>query len=243
MNPPIFAIAGSRGGARKSALCLGLIAHYRRKLLVVDLDPDARITSAFGVPPDSSRLASFLKGEMVVSPARAGGATLLPGGPALKNLNNPRPLRNAIADLANSANDHSEENIAAWPSFAGVMVDCPSGYPTLETLALCAANVVLIVVEPEQFRFDEVFSVLNKVRTLGTRPNCAIVTGRRDECGQTRDTVGQLAGTFNTAVLEARACRTPHAEQNIANLLSENSGFEDDVKNVAAWLDLHPAPR
>ena len=127
----IVAIAGRKSLGGKTALCLGLAAHYFRdhhRVLVVDLDPRGIASLALGVPAgeaDGEHLAAVLNGHDEPVPATMPcGLQLLAGGPALATLANPRPLRDALDLLL----DGVEVEV--------VLVDCPPGHPTLDMLAL-----------------------------------------------------------------------------------------------------------
>ena len=119
MKPRWIAIVGRKGGVGKTALALGLAAHYSRagrRVLLVDLDPQGSTSLALGADATGEHLAAMLAGTAapdVVQPAENLG--LVPGGPALETLTAPRPLRDALAGL--------EADL--------VLMDCPPGHADL----------------------------------------------------------------------------------------------------------------
>ena len=166
MKPRWIAIVGRKGGVGKTALALGLAAHYSRagrRVLLVDLDPQGSTSLALGADATGEHLAAMLAGTAapdVVQPAENLGL-----GAYCPNLTAPRPLRDALAGL--------EADL--------VLMDCPPGHADLDRLALHAADVVLAATEPHRLGIAGAARVLDEARGLRPRPRCALVLGRMDE--------------------------------------------------------------
>ena len=231
MNPPVVAIAGRKGGTGKTALCLGLAAHYfradQRRVLVVDLDPQGSASLALGAEANGENLAAVLNGDAAPEPAVIACGLLLAGGPALASVADPRPLREALADLMD------------WADL--VLVDCPPGHPTLDRLAMEAvgrAGAVLVAMEPHRMAIAGAARVLDEARALRPSPRCAGVLGRLDERrGLDRAAPELLAGAFAAEVFSIRQDTALAAALNAGDLPPAHGRAAADLRAVADWLD------
>jgi len=234
---PIVAIAGRKGGTGKTALCLGLAAHYfradqrrvlvERRVLVVDLDPQGSASLALGAEATGENLAAVLNGDATPEPAAIACGLLLAGGPALASVANPRPLREALAELLDVVDL--------------VLVDCPPGHPTLDRLAMEAvgrAGAVLVAMEPHRMAIAGAARVLDEARALRPSPRCAGVLGRLDERrGLDRAAPELLAGAFAAQVFSIRQDTALAAALNAGILPPAHGRAAEDLRAVADWLD------
>ena len=233
MNPPvpIVAIAGRKGGTGKTALCLGLAAHYfraeKRRVLVVDLDPQGSASLALGAEATGENLADVLNGDATPEPVDIDCGLLLAGGPALASVANPRPLREALAELLDGVDV--------------VLVDCPPGHPTLDRLAMEAvgrAGVVLVAMEPHRMAIAGAARVLDEARALLPSSRCAGVLGRLDERrGLDRAAPELLAGAFAAQVFSIRQDTALAAALNAGILPPAHGRAAEDLRAVAEWVN------
>ena len=231
MKPHWIAIVGRKGGSGKTALALGLAAHYARaglRVLLVDLNPQGSASLALATEATGEHLSRVLQG--MAAPETVPNVTfsdcpplaLLPGGPALEALTAPRALREALA---------------AVPADV-VLCDCPPGHAVLDRLALQAADVVLAACEPHRLGIAGAARVLDEALALRPRPRCVLVLSRVDERrGLDRAAPDLLAGAFTVPVL------TVHQDSRLADAL--NAGrlppatgrSAEDLDAVAGWID------
>ena len=233
MKPPvpIVTIAGRKGGTGKTALCLGLAAHYfradQRRVLVVDLDPQGSASLALGAEANGENLAAVLNGAAAPEPAAIACGLLLAGGPALASVADPRPLREALAELLDGVDI--------------VLVDCPPGHPTLDRLAMEAvgrAGVVLVASEPHKLALAGVARVLDEAKNMRPMPQCAVVLGRMDERrGLDRAAPELLAGAFAAEVFSIRQDTALAAALNAGDLPPANGRAAADLRAVAEWVN------
>jgi chromosome partitioning protein len=231
-------IAGRKGGTGKTALCLGLAAVFSRMglaVLVVDLDPQGSASLALGAAADGEHLAAVLNGTAAPEPAEvAGGMLLLSGGPALESLTDPRPLLDVLAERSGA-----DEAFPDWPRPDVVLVDCPPGHPTLDRLAMSGADAVLVATEPHRLAIAGAARVLDEAKALRPIPRCAVVLGRLDpRRGLDRAAPELLAGAFNATVLAIHQDTALAAALNAGELPPEHGRAADDLRAVAAWLNL-----
>ena len=224
-----LAIVGRKGGSGKTALALGLAAHYARqgaRVLLVDLDPQGSGTLALGADAGGEAFAALLAGTGKTVPyvtiSEAPPVALVPGGPALEAVQAGRPLRDALG---------------AVPADV-VLVDCPPGHADLDRLALQAADVVLACTEPHRLGIAGAARVLDEARALRPRPRCALVLGRMDERrGLDRAAPDLLAGAFAVPVLTVRQDSALAAALNAGGLPPASGRAAADLQAVAGWID------
>jgi chromosome partitioning protein len=144
---PTVAILNQKGGVGKTTVTLGLAASAMaagRRILVVDLDPQASSSWVLGVDPESldETVADVLqpKGakavEVIVGSAWSPLVDVLPSSADLQDqeAGNSRRLRKQLASVVDG--------------YDAVLIDCPPSLGNLTRSALTAASHALLIVEP-----------------------------------------------------------------------------------------------
>jgi len=177
----IIAVANQKGGVGKTTTSVNLgaaLAARGRRILLVDLDPQANATSALGhesmegfsVYGPMLGTASML--DMVI-PTRRENLWLVPG-----DLN----LAGAEVEVAR-LEDHLTRLRSAFDGmrqqapFDFVLLDCPPSLGILMTNALAAADELLVPLQCEYFALEglsKISSIVGQIRDSGANPELKI---------------------------------------------------------------------
>ncbi|MBX3465332.1 MAG: ParA family protein [Planctomycetes bacterium] len=228
----VIAVANQKGGVAKTTTCQSLAAAFAqdgRRVLAVDLDPQANLAIGFGLDPDPGQPSTYevLAGRGVgLAQAALAAATrglerlaVVPAGPRLAQ---------AEAELLGQVgfDEVLERRLAtAAPGFDVALIDCPPSLGALTINALVAADVVVVPVQCEFFSARGVVKLLDLVDLVRERRNpgltvrlvptlydqrngiCKQVLGElRREFG---DDVSPVAVGVDTRVREAQARGLP----------------------------------
>ncbi len=131
MSITCIAVAGRKGGVGKTTVSCGLasvFSNQKKRVLVMDLDPQSNVAFALGADPTAPGTAEVLMGQNPKPLSINSYLDVLPGGAELSNqtvqMTHPEELADAIANF----------------SYELVICDCPPGNEHLERLALVAAS-------------------------------------------------------------------------------------------------------
>ncbi len=164
----VVALLNQKGGVGKTSVTLGLAsaaAHARRRVLVVDLDPQASATWALGIDPDdvdrsTADVLLDVSAAAAIRPSAWGPAVdVVPATTALqqREVGTPTRLREALVEVAVDY-DH-------------VLLDCPPSLGNLTRSGLIAARHALIVVEPGALSLRGIGAVADVVDEIWDQHN------------------------------------------------------------------------
>ncbi|MBS1837084.1 MAG: ParA family protein [Actinobacteria bacterium] len=250
----ILAVVNQKGGVGKTTVALGLssAAMVRgRRVLVVDMDPQANATTGLGVFDATTTIDEVLARDTPGAAADAvrsssweppvGDAPdLVPSAPRLAQ------QEHQLATDPIGAQDRLHvalEGVAE--RYDDVIVDCPPSLGLLTVNGLFAADRVLIVAEPAAWSLDGVEQILRNVRRIaerrGGRPAVAGIVvnrlGRTRDAGYWHDQLRQQHGDLVLdPAITARAAVAEAAAQSIPLHLLRRDGASEAGEQFAALL-------
>jgi chromosome partitioning protein len=166
-----IAVINQKGGVGKTTSVVNTgagLARLDRRVLLMDLDPQAHLTYSLGVPAHEldCTLADVLAGEAVLADVltRAGSVDLVPASMALSG-----------ADTAHAATPSRERLLSrAMQNLAGydyVLMDCPPNLGLMTLNALAAAREVFIPLQAEYLALQSLSALLETVDAVRGRLN------------------------------------------------------------------------
>ena len=206
----ILAVANQKGGVAKTTTVASLgtaLAESGRRVLLIDLDPQACLTFSLGLDPDNLPMSAHdvLLGRVsagtVVQPTQD-GPDLLPAtidlagceAVLLGRNGHEHALRTALARLVRRYDD--------------VIIDCPPSLGVLTLNGLTAAGEVLIPLQPETLAHRGVGQLMDTVYDVQrlTNPKLSVLgvlpTLYDARTVHARDVLADISGRYGVPVLE-----------------------------------------
>lgn len=170
----IIAIANQKGGVGKTTTCINLaasLAATRRKVLLVDLDPQGNATMGSGIDKNSIEFTTcdlllgeaslndlVVKNEGIEYDILPGNGDLTAAEVSLMGMpNRERKLRDALAGARNQ--------------YDYILIDCPPSLNMLTLNALVAANSVMIPMQCEYYALEGLSALMETVESIRNTVN------------------------------------------------------------------------
>lgn len=208
----IVALLNQKGGVGKTTTTLNIgagLTNLKKKVLLVDLDPQASLTHSFGTDPQdvSFTIYELLKQECLFEEAviKKNNLHLVPASISLSGF-----------EKEYAENENKEyilkKALKTIPKYDYILIDCPPSLGFLTINALAAAHEIIIPVQTEFLALQGLSQLLDTVAVIQSHINpklriAGIIGTRFNRRKMHKDVIEFLqihfrAMTFNTVIRE-----------------------------------------
>ena len=170
----LFAIANQKGGVGKTTTCVNLaaaLAATRKRVLMIDLDPQGNATMGSGIDKYELTLSTY---DMLVHQRPVAEVRCFSEAGAYDVLPTNSDLTAAEVELLNTAHKEKRLSEALAPvrdEYDFILIDCPPSLNMLTLNGLVAADSVLIPMQCEYFALEGLSALLDTIARVAATVN------------------------------------------------------------------------
>jgi len=182
-----IAFINQKGGVGKTTSTINIgagLARMGKKVLLVDFDPQANLTHAFGINPETLQKTCYEFVKLIAAGSQVNAQDyLLQMDIGEKHHLNLLPSNIGLSGLENDTRDHQQRDflfrdmLASFNQFDYILVDCPPSLGILTINVLSAVHEVYIPVQTEFFALQGLGQIANVVTAVGKTLNPALRLG------------------------------------------------------------------
>lgn len=236
----LIAITNQKGGSGKTTTAVNLaaaLAELGRRVLLVDMDPQASASSWYGIKDGGRGLLEALSGQTklteLVQPTALPAVQIIPSSQWLNG------AERALAAEVGAENVLRRRLVDLPPQWDYLLFDCPPALGILTVNALTAVTEILVTVEAHVMALNGLAKLIQTVELIRERLNpdvalCGILACRVDSrTRHAQEVVEELRRRFGCLVYQAaireniRLAECPSFGQPITQYDPKSHGAED----------------
>ena len=243
----IYAISNHKGGVGKTTSTINIgaaLATKKKKVLLIDLDPQANLTQSLGIKESEITIYDNLKGEQLISPIEyKSNLYVLPSS---------LDLSAAEIELSSEPGREyilKEILVRLKDKYDYILIDCPPSLGLLTINALTAADFVIIPMQAEFLPLRGLAKLNEVIEKIKARLNpnleigCVFLTQFDSRKILNRDVAESVSGFFGKKFLNSKIsnnialAEAPSQGKDIFSYNRTCKGAEDYIQVVEEMLD------